>query len=159
MRAVSGSDSAGDLSLFKPVSPRFEPRGDRLWSLVKRGESGRAVNWLAQQRRAERRLGGASRPGNGSLSPFFPGSSGALSVEQLLTQKYSLVGLLALAREQDRTWIVSREFSVKAIQPSFRPPEIWIEPSLEGRGWEGPGRAGRYPGRAVAVSGAAGSAL
>lgn len=62
--------SAGDLSLFKPVSPSFLPRGVRLWRSAKRSENSRPANRgreLLQRRSVPSRF----------PSPGFPGWSGA----------------------------------------------------------------------------------
>lgn len=62
--------SAGDLSLFKPVSPSFLPRGDRLRRSAKRSENSRPANRgreLLQRRSVPSRF----------PSPGFPGWSGA----------------------------------------------------------------------------------
>lgn len=60
--------SAGDLSLFKPVSPSFLPRGDRLWRSAKRSENSRPANRLARQGAASATLSPQQVP-----QPGFPG--------------------------------------------------------------------------------------
>lgn len=60
--------SAGDLSLFKPVSPSFSPRGDRLWRSAKRSENSRPANHLARQGAASAALSPQQIP-----QPGFPG--------------------------------------------------------------------------------------
>lgn len=163
LRAVSGLcriGRAGDLFLFKSVSPTSEPREDRLWSLVKCSKNYRPINWLAWQGRkqnGERPAGEVLQPCSGwsrFRSPFCPGSSGTLS-KIILVQELSGFWYCRVCEHKRRLRIIRNYHSYgiegKTIKLDCCLAVIWIGPCLEGRGKEVPDRLGLDPGEGDAV--------